>query len=66
MLTYLSILCINLGEIISCIKDTSVFQYAIINQYIKESFLQKFGSNPIGFRCYVEFSENSKSNLNDL
>ena len=33
-LTYLSALCFSRGVIISCVWDTLVFQYAIINQYI--------------------------------
>ena len=70
MLTYLSISCFNLGEVLSCIKGTSVFQYAIINQYIKESFLQKFGSNPFDFLLVFVATLNSvktqKPNLNYL
>ena len=40
-LTYLSILCFSLQEIIWCVGDTYTFYHVIINQYIKEFLSSK-------------------------
>ena len=52
MLKYLSNLCFNLGEVISCVWDTSVF-YVI--QYCKDFVSSIFSSKVVDIYIHVNF-----------
>ena len=38
-------MCFNPGEIINCIRDTAVFYYVVINQFIQEVLSLSFWNN---------------------